>query len=118
MPKPTKRDFSKEREAQVIKNATDPLFKMMFGDDETPAGEPLKADWGDISPNDLGWLIASCAKKGWAVMFGNSRDGTQYYLRIYAGDASKPKWFSGNYEGQEQLALFIRELCTRLDSLE
>lgn len=118
MPKPTRKDFSKEREAQVIKNATDPLFHMMFGDGESAEGEPVKADWGDISPNDIGWLINSCAKRGWAVMFGLSRDGSQYYLRIYAGTDSKPKWFAGGYQGQQDLTAFIRELCTRLDSLE
>lgn len=50
-------------------------------------------DWGRIDPELIWKVIQACTEDDGAVMFGYSRDGGAYSLKVYAGGEPEKVYF-------------------------
>lgn len=57
------------------------------------ASKGEQPDWGRIDPELIWKFIQACTSDDGAVMFGYSRDGGAYSLKVYAGGEPEKAYF-------------------------
>lgn len=86
----------------------------LLGNDPGKSGQ-YDANWSEVDPSLVIWLISCvCAADG-AVMFGKSRRGDQYHVRVLAGEKAQNFWFAGNYEGRQLFEEWCRAFCAAIE---
>lgn len=66
-------------------------------------------DWGRIDPELLWKLIQRCTADDGAVMFGYSRDGGAYSLKVYAGGDPEKAYFHRDDEVVDFINYLLEE---------
>lgn len=106
----------KQQAARMNGKVEDKTLALMrlLGSDPTKADE-YDANWSEVDPALITWLITLVAQAGGAVMFGKSRRGDQYHVAILAGEKRQNFWFGGNEAGRELFDEWCRTFCTALE---
>lgn len=63
----------------------------------------IQANWGDVDGQTISMFVALVAANSGAILLGVSRDGTQFHVKIYAGNGSKNYWFAGTPDGIQDM---------------
>lgn len=72
------------------KNGTSPRAKSSIAQRLAVGAQGQQPDWGRINADLLWRLIQKCTEDDGAVMFGYSRDGGSYSVKVYSdGDPDK-----------------------------
>jgi len=66
-------------------------------------------DWGRIDPELLWKLIQRCTADDGAVMFGYSRDGGAYSLKVYAGGEPEKAYLHSDAEMTDFITYLLEE---------
>lgn len=81
--------------------------KFMERFEQATQGE--QPDWGRIDPELIWRLLQKCTQNDGAVMFGYSRDGGSYSLKIYAGGEPRKAYFHKDAELVDFVQYLIEE---------
>lgn len=95
--------------AEQERSSTVLLIKLLNG--ENPAGAGLYANWGEVDANLIAWFVQVVSLNEGAVMYGCSRDLTQFHVKIYIDNAPINKWFAGNEDGRDLLEAWLKATC-------
>jgi len=80
------------------KNPKVPSGKSKLGEKFSQAARGEQPDWGRIDPELIWKLIQVCTADDGAVMFGYSRDGGAYSLKVYAGGEPEKAYFHSDQD--------------------
>lgn len=83
----------------------------------TGVGGDMNADWSEVDSALMMWLVTLASRNEAAILFGVSRDGKQYHIKIYAGSGSENYWFAGNEDGVALMVEWATDTIRRLEAV-
>lgn len=93
------------------------VWSSILGESVTSKGGQ-DADWTEVDRELLVWLVQAVSRAKGAVLFGTSRDGTQYHVKLYGGGKEKNFWFAGHEGGVALLHEWISDFCSALEAID